>query len=80
MEKKDNKPAKVSKGKVASKTTPPAEPARDELPRERHNSGEGPKDQRKGILLIQNPFLVTGFNVNLWIIDIDFWRSVCILF
>lgn len=45
VEKKDTKPVKQAKGgKAAAK----ADPAKEEVAHERHNSGDAPKDQRKG--------------------------------
>ncbi|KAG6450012.1 hypothetical protein O3G_MSEX006304 [Manduca sexta] len=49
VEKKDNKPSKPSKsGKVTAKAPAPAEPVKEEPARERHNSGDAPKEPRKG--------------------------------
>ncbi|KAM3956569.1 uncharacterized protein ACR2FA_009476 isoform 3-T4 [Aphomia sociella] len=48
VEKKENKAPKVVKGSKAAKPSLLAEPAKDEVARERHNSGDAPKEQRKG--------------------------------
>lgn len=47
MEKKDVKP-KVAKSGKAAKQPPTPEPIKEEPQRERRNSGEAPKEQRKG--------------------------------
>lgn len=49
VEKKDNKPAKAPKAaKIVAKPPAPVEVAKEEVTRERHNSGEAAKEQRKG--------------------------------
>lgn len=49
VEKKDSKPAKAAKSaKIVAKSPAPVEVAKEEVTRERHNSGEAAKDQRKG--------------------------------
>ncbi|XP_026314965.1 kinectin isoform X2 [Hyposmocoma kahamanoa] len=53
IEKKDAKAVKQPKGgKAAAK---PAEAAKEEVPRERHNSGEAPKEQRKAKKIEKKP-------------------------
>ncbi|KAJ8723895.1 hypothetical protein PYW07_007875 [Mythimna separata] len=48
VEKKENKPAKPAKvAKVVAKPPAPVEVAKEEVTRERHNSGEAAKEQRK---------------------------------
>lgn len=58
IEKKDAKAVKQPKGgKAAAK---PAEPAKEEVPRERHNSGEAPKEQRKGVFMYIFNFILSS--------------------
>lgn len=53
MEKKDSKAAKPAKiGKVVAKPPAPVEIPKEEVTRERHNSGEAAKEQRKGAYII----------------------------
>ncbi|KAJ8714050.1 hypothetical protein PYW08_007670 [Mythimna loreyi] len=48
VEKKENKPAKPAKAaKVVAKPSAPVEVVKEEITRERHNSGEAAKEQRK---------------------------------
>lgn len=66
MEKKDNKPAKAAKSaKIVAKPPAPVEVVKEEVTRERHNSGEAAKEQRKGAYNIHFYNIKTGFNFKL---------------
>lgn len=47
LEKKESKPVKPVKGKPATKPVPPVE-VKEEIVRERHNSGDAAKETKKG--------------------------------
>lgn len=48
VEKKEKLAKPAKSGKPAAKPAPAVEVAKEEVTRERHNSGDAPKEQRKG--------------------------------